>query len=101
MDRDTVDAIEERGLDVDKGDYPLEITRYVHDEGSRHDHKEVADELDLDEDSDIVSAIANVGCQLPRGQAPRLIGGLIASYPTYLGIILYRVAGIHESATPI
>ena len=45
-------------------------------------------------------ARGTTGGQRPRGQAPRLVGGLVASSPTRFGMTLYRVSGVHGSATP-
>lgn len=64
MSDNVVKAIESRGLDVTTGSYPKTVTRYVHDEASPHDYREVAEELNLPEDDNLVRKIADVGYEI-------------------------------------
>lgn len=60
---DIVEAIEEKEFTVIKGG-PRTITQYIHDEPTPYDSKDIAEELNLDEDHDVVNKIANVGSEI-------------------------------------
>lgn len=55
-------ALEENGIFV--LEYPMEITRYVHDEGTRIDQREIAEKIGEDGDSEIVKRIAGYGYEI-------------------------------------
>lgn len=53
--------LEDQGFVLEsQTDYPITIKRYAHDEATGRDYEEIAEELNLDEDSDIVKSIAGL-----------------------------------------
>jgi len=45
--------------------FPMELDVYVHDEATRGDKRDIADQIGLDEETEIVREIANIGYEIP------------------------------------
>lgn len=58
-----VEAIEERSFSVVKEESRT-IKRYIHDEASARDYREISDDLDREESDDLVRRIADVGYEV-------------------------------------